>query len=164
MNRESDNFYAEMLLKQLAAAAGGAGTSAGGGRVVIATMKEAGIPVAGVRIVDGSGLSSLDRLTASALVGVLRAGAADPAIARPFLASLAVSGSSGTLSTRLPSLRGKVKGKTGTTNLACTLSGLIQRRIAFAVLENGSPVSSWSARAAQDRFVTLLAARAATTG
>ncbi len=158
MNRESDNFYAEMLLKQLAAAAGKAGTSAGGGRIVIATMKEAGIPVSGVRIVDGSGLSSLDRLTATALVGVLRAGATDPAIARPFLASLAVSGSSGTLSTRLPSLRGKVKGKTGTTSLACTLSGVIRRRIVFAVLENGSPVSSWSARAAQDRFVTVLAA------
>ncbi len=43
MNQESDNFYAEMLLKQLAAAAGRAGTSAGGGRIVIATMKEAGI-------------------------------------------------------------------------------------------------------------------------
>ena len=157
MNRESDNFYAEMLLKQLAAAAGKAGTSAGGGRIVITTMKEAGIPVAGVRIVDGSGLSSLDRLTATALVGVLRAGATDPAIARPFLESLAVAGSSGTLSTRLPSLRGKVKGKTGTTNLACTLSGVIQRKIAFAVLENGSPVSSWAARAAQDRFVTILA-------
>ena len=86
--------------------------------------------------------------------------ATDPTIARPFLASLAVSGSSGTLSTRLPSLRGKVKGKTGTTNLACTLSGVIQRRIVFAVLENGNPVSSWSARAAQDRFVTILATTA----
>ena len=30
--------------------------------------------------------------------------------------------------------------------------------VAFAVLENGSPVSSWAARAAQDRFVTILAA------
>ena len=74
MNRESDNFYAEMLLKQLAAAAGKPGTSAGGAEIVVAAMREAGIPVAGVRIVDGSGLSSLDRLTAAALVGVLRAG------------------------------------------------------------------------------------------
>ena len=55
MNHESDNFYAEMLLKQLAAATGKVGTSVGGGRVVIATMREAGIPVGGVRIVDGSG-------------------------------------------------------------------------------------------------------------
>ena len=72
MNHESDNFYAEMLLKQLPAATGKVGTSAGGGRLVIATMREAGIPVDGVRLVDGSGLSSLDRLTADALVGVIR--------------------------------------------------------------------------------------------
>ena len=157
MNRESDNFYAEMLLKQLAAAAGKRGTSAGGGKIVIATMREAGIPVKGVRIVDGSGLSSLDRLTAAALVGVLRAGATDPSIKRAFVDSLAVTGRSGTLQDRLPALRGVVKGKTGTTNLACTLSGLVGAKIAFAVLENGNPVSSWAARGAQDRFVTILA-------
>ncbi|MEO5632362.1 D-alanyl-D-alanine carboxypeptidase/D-alanyl-D-alanine-endopeptidase [Gaiella sp.] len=157
MNQESDNFYAEMLLKQLPAAAGQAGTSAGGGKIVIATMRAAGIPVAGVRIVDGSGLSSLDRLTAAALVGVLRAGATDPSIARAFVDSLAVSGNSGTLGDRLPALRGVVKGKTGTTNLACTLSGLIGAKIVFAVLQNGNPVPSWAARGAQDRFVTILA-------
>ena len=158
MNRESDNFYAEMLLKQLAAAAGKPGTSAGGAGIVVAAMREAGIPIARVRIVDGSGLSSLNRLTAAALVGVLREGAADPVIGRAFLASLAVPGGGGTLSDRLPALRGVVRGKTGTTNLACTLSGLIGRQIAFAVLETGNPVASWAARAAQDRFVTILAA------
>ena len=126
MNHESDNFYAEMLLKQLPAAAGKAGTSAGGGRLVIAAMREAGIPVEGVRMVDGSGLSSLDRLTADALVGVIEAGATDPSIRAAFIGSLAVAGVSGTLSSRLPSLRGQVKGKTGTTDLACTLSGLIR--------------------------------------
>ena len=158
MNHESDNFYAEMLLKQLVAATGRIGTSVGGGRVVIATMREAGIPVGGVRIVDGSGLSNLDRLTADALVGVIRAGAMDPLVREAFVGSLAVAGMSGTLSTRLPALRGKVRGKTGTTDLACTLSGVITGTTAFAVLENGSPVSSWAARAAQDRFVTILAA------
>ena len=157
MNHESDNFYAEMLLKQLPAAEGKAGTSAGGGRLVIATMREAGILVEGVRMVDGSGLSSLDRLTAAALVGVIEAGATDSAVRSAFIGSLAVAGVSGTLSRRLPALRGQVKGKTGTTNLACTLSGLIRHEVVFAVLENGSPVSSWAARSAQDKFVTILA-------
>lgn len=157
MNHESDNFYAEMLLKQLVAATGKVGTSAGGGRLVVAAMRDAGIPVTGVRMVDGSGLSRLDRLTAEALVGVIRAGATDAAIRTAFVGSLAVADVSGTLSDRLPALRGKMKGKTGTTDLACTLSGLIRSDTAFAVLENGSPVSSWAARAAQDRFVTILA-------
>jgi len=157
MNHVSDNFYAEMLLKQIAAAAGEVGTSAAGGRLVITAMRDAGIPVTGVRMVDGSGLSSLDRLTAAALVGVIRAGATDPTIRAAFVGSLAVAGISGTLSDRLPTLRGQVKGKTGTTDLACTLSGLIRTTVAFAVLENGSPVSPWAARSAQDRFVTILA-------
>ncbi len=108
-------------------------------------------------MVDGSGLSSLDRLTAAALVGVIEAGANDSAIRSAFIGSLAVAGVSGTLSRRLPALRGQVKGKTGTTDLACTLSGLIRNEVVFAVLENGSPVSSWAARSAQDRFVTILA-------
>ncbi len=161
MNHESDNFYAEMLLKQLAAVTGGAGSSAAGGRIVVAAMREAGIPVAGVRMVDGSGLSQLDRLTAATLVGVLGAGIADRDIRTAFVGSLAVAGGDGTLDDRLPSLRGRVKGKTGTTDLACTLSGLIDGSVAFSVLENGNPVSSWSARAAQDRFVSLLAGRSA---
>ena len=160
MNHESDNFYAEMLLKQLPAAEGKVGTSAGGGRLVIATMREAGIPVDGVRLVDGSGLSSLDRLTADTLVGVIQAGATDPTIRAAFVGSLAVAGTSGTLSRRLPALRGQVQGKTGTTNVACTLSGLIRNEVVFAVLENGNPVSSWAARSAQDRFVTILASAA----
>jgi serine-type D-Ala-D-Ala carboxypeptidase/endopeptidase (penicillin-binding protein 4) len=157
MNHASDNFYAEMLLKQLAAADGKVGSSAAGGRIVIAAMKEAGIQVTGVRIVDGSGLSSRDRLTAQALVGVLRAGATDPAIGKVFVGSLAVAGHSGTLSRRLWPLPMMVRGKTGTTDLACTLSGLIGEKYAFAVLQNGDPVPSWSARSAQDRFVTILA-------
>ena len=160
MNHESDNFYAEMLLKQLPAAAGKAGTSAGGARLVIAAMRDAGIPVEGVRIVDGSGLSSLDRLTAATLVGVIQTAATDSTIEPAFIGSLAVAGVSGTLSRRLPALRGQVKGKTGTTDIACTLSGVISDEVVFAVLENGSPVSSWAARSAQDRFVTLLASTA----
>ena len=157
MNHESDNFYAEMLLKQIAAAAGKPGSSAMGGKLVVATMAEAGIPVHGVRVVDGSGLSSLDRLTAAALVGVLRTGFSDPAIRLAFVDSLAIAGRSGTLSSRLFSLRGRVKGKTGTTSLACTLSGYVGGSYVFAVLQNGDPVASWAARAAQDRFVTVLA-------
>jgi D-alanyl-D-alanine carboxypeptidase/D-alanyl-D-alanine-endopeptidase (penicillin-binding protein 4) len=157
MNRDSDNFTAEMVLKHLGTLHGGVGTSARGARVVLEELTAARIPTAGVRIVDGSGLSSLDRLTAAALVGVLRAGLENPRIRAPFLASLAVAGGTGTLEQRLPGLGGAVRGKTGTTSLACTLSGLVNESVAFAVLQNGAPVAFWPARAAQDRFVTALA-------
>jgi D-alanyl-D-alanine carboxypeptidase/D-alanyl-D-alanine-endopeptidase (penicillin-binding protein 4) len=157
MNQDSDNFTAEMLLKHLGTLDGGLGTSARGAAVVIAEMRAAGIPTAGVRLVDGSGLSSLDRMTARTLVAVIRAGLENPGIRDAFVSSLAVAGRSGTLRTRLPTLAGIVRGKTGTTDLACSLSGLVSDSIVFAVLQNGAPVAYWSARTAQDRFVLALA-------
>jgi len=162
MNRESDNFFAEMLLKYLGTLDGGVGTSAGGARIVLAELEAARIPVAGVRLVDGSGLSSLDRMTAETLAAILRAGLENPRIRGAFLGSLAVAGRSGTLRSRLPGLAGVVRGKTGTTDLACSLSGLVGTNVVFAVLQNGSPVAYWSARTAQDRFVTALAGSVAT--
>jgi serine-type D-Ala-D-Ala carboxypeptidase/endopeptidase (penicillin-binding protein 4) len=157
MNRYSDNFTAEMLLKHLGTLDGRVGTSARGAAAVIAELRAADIPVRGVRIVDGSGLSSLDRVTAVTLVGVIRAGLANPRIRSAFRASFAVAGHDGTLRERLANLGAVVRGKTGTTNLACTLSGLVDDAIVFAVLQNGSPVAFWPARVAQDRFVTVLA-------
>ena len=159
MNRESDNFVSEMLLKELGASVDGIGSSAAGARVVREELRVAGVPVAGVRIVDGSGLSRLDRLTARALVAILRAGADDPAIRDAFVASLAVAGVSGTLERRLDRrpTRGRVIAKTGTTSASSALAGFVRGRYVFAIIQNGSPVPYWSARQAQDRFVTILA-------
>jgi D-alanyl-D-alanine carboxypeptidase/D-alanyl-D-alanine-endopeptidase (penicillin-binding protein 4) len=159
MNRRSDNFVAEMLLKELGAFLNGRGSTVGGAALVRKSLADAGVPTAGVRVVDGSGLSSLDRLTPRALVGLLQAASEDAVIGPAFVASLPVAGVSGTLRDRLerrPTLR-RVLAKTGTTSLACSLAGFVGRRYAFAILQNGSPVSSWWARAAQDRFVTVLA-------
>jgi D-alanyl-D-alanine carboxypeptidase/D-alanyl-D-alanine-endopeptidase (penicillin-binding protein 4) len=159
MNRNSHNFVAEMLLKELGAFGAGRGTTVAGSAVVRKALADAGVPMGGVRIVDGSGLSSLDRITAQALVALLRTGAVDPAVRAAFVSSLPVAGVSGTLKNRLgkrPTLR-RVVAKTGTTSLSCSLAGFVGDRYAFAILQNGSPVQYWSARAAQDRFVTVLA-------
>ncbi len=158
MNHESDNFTAEMLLKQIGAVSGGRGSSAAGSRAVVAALAETGVPTAGLVIADGSGLSSLNRLTAASIVGILHAAWLSQTLRQPFVRSLAIASVSGTMRHRLPQLKGLVRAKTGTTDLATALSGLIGNRYAFAVIENGSPVAYWAARIAQDRFVTLLAA------
>lgn len=159
VNRESDNFTSELLLKHLGAVELGKGTTGAGAAVVRQALEEAGVPLGGVRIVDGSGLSVHDRLTADALVAILLAAWDDPLLRGSFLASLAVSGKSGTLERRLggPAVRGQVFAKTGTTSRASTLAGYVRARYAFAVLQNGNPLSSWWSRLAQDRFVTVLA-------
>ena len=161
MDRESDNFTAELLLKQLGAVTFDRGTSAAGATVVMQSLTEAGVPTTGVHIVDGSGLSLLDRLTANAVTGILKAAWADPTVRPAFVAALAVAGVNGTLEDRLrkPPARGRVLAKTGTTSDASALSGYVSRRFLFTVLQNGHPLSYWWARRAQDRFVEVLAAQ-----
>jgi D-alanyl-D-alanine carboxypeptidase/D-alanyl-D-alanine-endopeptidase (penicillin-binding protein 4) len=161
MDRESDNYTAELMLKQIGAYDNGRGSTANGAATVRRVLTEAGVPLGGVRIVDGSGLSLSDRLTATALARLLVAAWSDTALRSPFVGSLSVAGRLGTLShrLRLRPARGNVFAKTGTTNLASALSGYVRDRYAFVILQNGSPIVATRARAAQDRFVTVLAAQ-----
>ena len=165
MNRESDNFVAEMIVKELGTTVAERGSTAAGIDVVRTSLAEAGIPLAGVRLADGSGLSLGDRLTTRALVAILENGADDRAIGPTFVDSLAVAGESGTLEHRLARrpTRGRVRAKTGTTDEASALAGFVRDRYVFAILQNGSPVDAWAARLAQDRFVTVLARRASSS-
>jgi D-alanyl-D-alanine carboxypeptidase/D-alanyl-D-alanine-endopeptidase (penicillin-binding protein 4) len=159
MDHESDNFTAEILLKQLGAALSLQGTTAAGAAVVRQLLQEQGIPLAGVRIVDGSGLSRLDRLTTATLVEMLRSSWLDEDLREILLASLPLAGRSGTLERRMrgSAAAGRVRAKTGTLNEASALSGYVKRRFAFSVIQNGAPVSAFWARRAQDRFAAVLA-------
>jgi serine-type D-Ala-D-Ala carboxypeptidase/endopeptidase (penicillin-binding protein 4) len=159
MGLDSDNFTAEMLLKLLGAHQTGVGTSAAGAAVVTGVLRDAGVHMGGVRVVDGSGLSLLNRATAASLVGLLRAAWLNANLRTTFLRSLPIAGVNGTMSRRLRTgpARGRVLAKTGTTRIASTLAGFVGSRYAFAVLHNGRPVATWRARWAQDRFVTVLA-------
>jgi serine-type D-Ala-D-Ala carboxypeptidase/endopeptidase (penicillin-binding protein 4) len=158
MNRESDNFTSELLLKQLGTLEGFRGTTARGGRIVRRTLGDDGIPVIGVRIADGSGLSRSNRLTAKALITLLQIAWEDLELRAPFIDSLAVAGRNGTLRDRMRRwpVAGRVLAKTGTTSIASALSGFVGR-FAFVVLHNGRPVSHFWARRAQDRFAAVLA-------
>jgi D-alanyl-D-alanine carboxypeptidase/D-alanyl-D-alanine-endopeptidase (penicillin-binding protein 4) len=162
MDRVSDNYTAELLLKELGAEVLGTGTSAAGAAVVRHDLVAAGVPMAGVRVVDGSGLSRSDRVTARMLAGVLLLLWQEPAYRAIVWAGLPVAGVSGTLKHRLldgPAHR-HVRAKTGTTNVASALSGYVGRRFAFVVLQNGYPVDWSAAHVAQDRFVQALAVQA----
>jgi serine-type D-Ala-D-Ala carboxypeptidase/endopeptidase (penicillin-binding protein 4) len=160
MDRVSDNFTAEMLVKELGAVQSGQGTTAAGVGVVTGLLAAAGVPLAGVRLVDGSGLSLLDRLTPNALVSLLTTMWSDDDVRLELLSSLPVAGRTGTLHDRMRSgaATGVVRAKTGTTANASALSGFVGERYVFSVLQNGFPVSLTWARIAQDRFAAVLAA------
>jgi len=161
MDRSSDNFTAELLLKQLGALATDRGSTAAGAAEVTHVLASAGVPMEGVRIVDGSGLSRLDRLTVNALVAILRVSWLSQDVRPTLVAALPVAGKNGTLEDRLrrgPAY-GIVRAKTGTTNQASALAGYVGGKYVFAVLQNGAPLPYWWARVAQDRFVTALASQ-----
>jgi D-alanyl-D-alanine carboxypeptidase/D-alanyl-D-alanine-endopeptidase (penicillin-binding protein 4) len=159
MDRDSDNFIAEELLKAIGAEVGDGGTTADGAAVVRRDLAAAGIPLAGVRILDGSGLSLSDRLTARTISLLLYHAWDDFDLHDSLWAALPIAGISGTLKDRMERApaRGKVRAKTGTTDRASALSGFVADRYVFAVLQNGLPVSTSSARKAQDRFAIALA-------
>ena len=163
MDTWSDNFIAEMLLKQVGAQLGGGGSTGAGAAVVSATLAADDVPLAGIRIVDGSGLSSLNRLTARSLAAMLQTLWHEPGL-RGLLNTFAVAGSTGTLRHRLLSVRGRdlIRGKTGTTDNSSALAGFVGSRFAFAILNNGSPVNWQAAHLLQDRVASALLAEVAT--
>jgi serine-type D-Ala-D-Ala carboxypeptidase/endopeptidase (penicillin-binding protein 4) len=160
MDYESDNFTAEILLKQLGTLESGRGTTASGALAVRGILGDYGVPLDGVRIADGSGLSRLNRLTASMLVQMLRSAWTSPDFRDSFFSSLPVAARSGTLERRMirTAAAGRVRAKTGTTRESSALSGVVKGRYAFSILQNGYPVAHWSARRSQDRFAAVLAA------
>jgi D-alanyl-D-alanine carboxypeptidase/D-alanyl-D-alanine-endopeptidase (penicillin-binding protein 4) len=159
MNKISNNFYAEMLVKHLGARYRGAGTTRAGCAVIRRVLVERHVPLGGVRIVDGSGLSRLDRATARSVGRLLVSAWRDQSVRAPFFASLPVAGVDGTLKDRMRSgaARGRIRAKTGTTSAASALSGYAGTRYVFSVLQNGSPINWTNARRAQDRFARSLA-------
>jgi serine-type D-Ala-D-Ala carboxypeptidase/endopeptidase (penicillin-binding protein 4) len=166
MDVYSDNFYAEMLLKEVGAVQGAAGSAPAGLVVERRLLRAQGVPLDGVRMVDGSGLSLLDRWTPLGLATLLRAMWEDSDLRPYLLPSLPVAGETGTLEHRMrrPPAHGLVRAKTGTTDDSSALSGFVGDRYVFSILENGSPVRMLSAEASQDRVAQVLAAAARAAG
>jgi D-alanyl-D-alanine carboxypeptidase/D-alanyl-D-alanine-endopeptidase (penicillin-binding protein 4) len=158
MNKPSDNFFAETLLKDLAAADGGRGTTLGGAARATAFARSLG---ARVRMNDGSGLSRADRASPRQVVKLLDAMRPRPEFLA-LLDSLPIAGLDGTLDHRLrhgPAHR-RCQAKTGTLSNVSTLSGYCSSRggdlIEFSILMNAVGVTG--ARRIQDRMATAMAA------
>ncbi|WP_093116628.1 D-alanyl-D-alanine carboxypeptidase/D-alanyl-D-alanine endopeptidase [Thermoleophilum album] len=156
-NRDSDNFFAEMLLKQLATRAATPGSTELGLRIERAVLQRLGVQP---KLVDGSGLSRANRASPSEIVRLLR-----NALRRPWgpqwLRSLPLAGREGTLRRRFRSgpARGRCRAKTGTLTGVTALSGYCRARSGerywFSLLANGTPTAR--ARATEEAVVQALA-------
>ncbi len=144
MNKNSNNFMAEMLQRALGAESFGLPASREkGARAISDFLRSCGVDPAPLVLTDGSGLSRSNMLTASALVRVLVRMNEDPVLGGPFLDSLPISGTDGTLKRRMNgSAAGRVRAKTGHIDGVTTLAGYVEETregpVAFAFLVNGA--------------------------
>jgi serine-type D-Ala-D-Ala carboxypeptidase/endopeptidase (penicillin-binding protein 4) len=154
-NTPSDNFFAEMLLKDLGAHFGGRGSTAAGAGVVRSQLASSfGIRP---RLDDGSGLSRDDFTSPRDVVTLLTALADN----QPFVSSLAVAGVSGTMQAGLAGTpaQGRCRGKTGSLHDVANLVGYCTARdnhtLAFAFLLNA--VDPTAGHALEDQMAIALA-------
>ncbi|MFO0620495.1 MAG: D-alanyl-D-alanine carboxypeptidase/D-alanyl-D-alanine-endopeptidase [Polyangia bacterium] len=173
INKRSNNFTAEQVLKSLGAdASGKPGSWQKGLQAVSRYLETLGILPGKYQMVNGSGLFDSNRFTAAQVVTLLRAAYRDFRIAADFVASLAVAGADGTIAHRLggtPADR-YVRAKTGTLNGISCLSGYaatplsalqpVRPPLAFSILVNDVDEAGGTATAKrlQDAIVEALVA------
>ncbi len=155
-NKPSNNFFAEMLLKRLAANQAHTGTTRRGARRAESFARSI---AAGDDAVDGSGLGRGNHASPRQVAKLLAAMRKHSA-ASAFRSSLPLAGREGTLADRMrgTAAEGRCRAKTGTLSDVSALSGYCRAgrgTVAFSILMNN--VNVYSARRAQDRMAAAIA-------
>jgi D-alanyl-D-alanine carboxypeptidase/D-alanyl-D-alanine-endopeptidase (penicillin-binding protein 4) len=139
MLHTSDNNTAEMLLKEIGFVAAGQGTRQAGLDTIWRTLGEWAVPLDGVSMADGSGLSTDNRVSCAALAGLLTVAP----VAEALIDLLPVAGRDGTLADDLlgTPAEGALRAKTGTLTGVKALAGAQPDSngddVAFALVLNG---------------------------
>ena len=164
MMTASDNVMAESIGREVARATGRPSSFAGSVDAVINKLAGAEIDMTGASLVDSSGLSVANLLTATTLDGVVNAAAGpDQPALRPMVDMLPVAGGSGTLSDRFlgadttKSSAGWLRAKTGSLTKTNSLAGIVTdasgRVLTFAFISNNAGISG---RTAIDELAGIL--------
>ncbi len=142
MMQNSQNMYAETLLKALGAGSEAPASVDAGLAVVRQVLRRWEIEEDALLIADGSGLSRYNLAAPEALTSLLLHVYRAEYLRDPFLAALPVAGQSGTLARRMTGTAadGRVRAKTGSFSNARTLAGYVTSAdgepIAFAIVAN----------------------------
>ncbi|HEY4439138.1 MAG TPA: D-alanyl-D-alanine carboxypeptidase/D-alanyl-D-alanine-endopeptidase [Candidatus Elarobacter sp.] len=160
MMLESNNHFAEQLLRAVGATRG-SGSEAGGATVERALLAREGVPLSGLRVVDGSGLAPTDRVAPLTLAMLLARTALEPG-GSIFVGSLPRVGIEGTVRWHhLTDARGRARAKSGHIANVNALTGYVQThrhgRVAFAFIVNDRRADDGPVYAGVDRALDLLA-------
>ena len=163
----SDNQLSERMAKLAAKYAGNEFNDEGVAITFAEILISFGINPAQMEVIDASGLSRENKVTAHVLAQLLYKIHSDPVLSK-LIDGLPVGGQSGTLQTRYiktaPDAVGLVKAKTGTLTGTVSLAGYVQsgdREYAFAIIADRigrSNSASDRARKTLDRYLAKIAA------
>ena len=164
----SDNQAAEVLARHVGLAESQQGSFVAGAAAVLDVARRLGVPVAGARLYDGSGLARTNLLGTDTLAAVLRVAASpDHPQLRQALTGLPVAGFTGSLQYRFDKgpdqARGRVRAKTGTLTGVHGLAGVVDDlaggRMAFVVVaDRVQPQKNLEAQVLIDRIAGALGA------
>ncbi len=159
----SDNLFAESMLRTFGLQAGGDGSTTDAARREFRLWKKQGAPMEGVNIVDGSGLSRENRVTADFMTSVLSSKAGDVQYASFF----PLAGQDGTLKSFLAEtpLDGYVAMKTGSMNgIQCYAGYLLDEDYSpthtIVIIMNDFKDRSKARKAAQEMLLEIFASEA----
>jgi len=161
VNKRSQNFFAEQILKTLGAVVDGEGSFEEGADVVRELLRGFGVSTRSVVIDDGSGLSRNNVVTARTTAELLVAMWSHP-LFDEYFDSLLIAGLDGD-PRRLdaPAAVGNVRTKTGTLRGVSALSGyattLDGELVAFSVISNGMPGGKGASIGLEDAVAEALA-------
>ncbi|MCD6386591.1 D-alanyl-D-alanine carboxypeptidase/D-alanyl-D-alanine-endopeptidase [Candidatus Sumerlaeota bacterium] len=168
INQRSQNFYAEQVLKTIGKIVKGEGSFIAGCNAVIDFLDKENIFVPGTVMIDGSGLSRLNRVSCVQLVRLLQY-MAHRIDAKIFFNSLPRGGISGTLAWRFQktaearSAASHIWGKTGTLGGVNSLTGVVTTRrgqkLYYSIIVNAFSVSSSTRLKLIDDIVLTIASR-----
>jgi D-alanyl-D-alanine carboxypeptidase/D-alanyl-D-alanine-endopeptidase (penicillin-binding protein 4) len=166
VNKRSNNFMAEQVLKTLGAETGGRpGTWQKGIDAVSGFLERLGIAKKAYKMTNGSGLYNSNLFSPAQLTTLLRVAYKDFRFAADFIGSLALAGADGTVSHRMEGGLAEryVRAKTGTLAGVSCLAGYAgapgHAPLAFAIFMNDVPdPSTQKARKAQDAIAEALVA------
>ena len=127
INQESNNLFADHLLKYMGYKQKGKGTFDAGVDAVMGYWRSKGLDTRGMFMDDGSGLSRNNGIVPSQMTGMLNI-IAKQSYFEEFKSSLAICGETGTMSTmcRNTAAEGRVLGKSGTISRVRAYSGYFQ--------------------------------------
>jgi serine-type D-Ala-D-Ala carboxypeptidase/endopeptidase (penicillin-binding protein 4) len=159
LNKHSHNLYAEQLLRTVGRVTAGTGSVRAGKRAVSRMLSPNTSGSFELRMLDGSGLSGLDRTDARTIVHLLT-GLRNQPFFDDFASTLPEAGGVGLYRMHRTLAVHNLIAKTGTLDSVSALSGYVRARdgeqLVFSIISNGVP-STWRAKRIEDAIGARLA-------